>query len=220
VRLENGELTYSEIPPKRNEAAVLVMDEMSFELTNITNDSVRIRQDNIATFTASTKLMGESTLQVQIQLDLNHPEDFYTYEGTLETMDFAAFNPLFEQMMAVRIADGRINRVEFAVNATEHVAEGQMRFYYNDLEIRLIDPDDPENPGFLRRAGSWLINRLAIKSDNPTPRGNFREGDIEVERDYQKSVFNHMSSAMMDGITSSLMPGIVERIVDSFVGDL
>ncbi len=151
---------------------------------------------------------------------LDHPEDLYTYEGSLETMDFGAFNPLFEKIMFVRITSGQINKLGFLVKATEHVAEGQMQFFYNDLEIKLIDKDNPGNPGFLRRAGTWLINTVVVKSNNPTRRGRFREGDIEVDRDYEKSVFNHMSGAMMSGIISSLLPPLVERILETFVGDL
>lgn len=220
IRIEKGKITYSEIPPAGEDPGVLTLGSILMEIVNVTNDSVFINQNPRTKVNASTQLMGESQLQVEFVFHLDHPEDLYSYEGTLESMDFSAFNPLFEKIMFVRIASGQINKVKFLVKATEHLAEGQMNFYYNNLKIKLIDKDNPGNPGFLLKAGTWLINNLAIKSNNPTRLGKFREGDIEVERDYQKSVFNHMSSAMMSGIISSLMPSLVERIVETFVGDI
>jgi hypothetical protein len=218
IGLANGKLTYSEISPDGVEPGTLIMEDMIFGLTNITNDTALIRQNNIATLHGATRFMGESKLRVRMLLDLDHPEDRYSYSGILESMDFSAFNNLSENLGGVRFESGQINKVEFDVQATEHLAVGMMRFFYNDLEIQLVNTDDPENPGALRRAGSWAINNLAVKSDNPEE-NHFRDGDIEVERNYQKSVFNHMSSAMIDGLTSSLMPPLVEKIVNTVVGD-
>jgi hypothetical protein len=220
IAIENAQITYSEIPPAGNEPAVLALNDIQMEISNVTNDSLLILHNPRTVIHASTQLMGASKLQVDFIFQLDHPEDLYTYEGTLDPMDFKSFNPLFEKMMFVRMEDGQINHIEFSVKATAHLAEGQMRFYYNDLEVRLIDKDNPENPGFVRRAGTWLINTFVIKANNPTRRGKFRKGDIGVDRDYEKSVFNHMSSAMMSGLISSLMPPLVERIVETLVGDL
>jgi hypothetical protein len=220
IGIEEGQITYSEIPPGGTDPGVLALNDIRMEIKNVTNDSVFIQKNPQTLVHASTQLMGESKLQVEFVFELNHPEDLYSYEGSLEAMKFAAFNPLFEKIMFVRITSGQIDKLEFLVKATEHVAEGQMNFFYNDLEIKLINKDDPGSPGFLRRAGTWLVNTVVVKSNNPTRRGNFREGGIEVDRDYEKSVFNHMSGAMMSGIISSLLPPLVERILETFVGDL
>lgn len=220
ILVEEGKITYAEIAPKGVQPGVLTLSDTKMALANVTNDSALIKQNSIAAFQGTTQLMGASKLDVQILLHLDHPEDLYTYKGTLEQMDMMEFNPLFEQMVFARIESGQINKAEFAVKATAHQAEGQMRFLYNDLQIQLIDKDDPENPGLLRKVGSWALNNFIIKSNNPTRIGNFRNGGIEVERDHQKSVFHHMSKAMMSGISSSLMPSLIERIAAIFVEDL
>lgn len=216
IALEGGKVTYSEIAPNGVEPAVLTLDDTIMDLINITNDSALISQNKFATVHASTQLMGESNLNVHFSLHLDHPEDLYTYAGTLEPMDFAAFNPLFEKLLFVRIESGHINKVEFSVKATEAIAEGQMRFSYDDLKIQLLNKEDPDNPDFLLKVGSWLVNHLVIKSNNPAGSGSLREGDIKVDRNYHRSVFNHISKAMMDGIVSSLMPPLMKRLVDTF----
>ncbi|GAB3526012.1 hypothetical protein GCM10027443_00800 [Pontibacter brevis] len=213
----DGKIVYAEISPDGIQPGVLTLDETELLVTNITNDSLQIREQNMMTAEASTNLMGESILRVKFEFFMDHPEDLYTYEGSLEPMKFEAFNPLFEQVMFVRMESGRINKANFAVRATEHIAKGQIRFLYDDLDIQLIDKEDPENPGFILNAGSWLINNLVIKDNNPSSTGNFHEGEIEEERNRTKSVFYHMAGAMVSGMASSLMPGWVERIIDSLV---
>ncbi|AHM62915.1 hypothetical protein D770_23350 [Flammeovirgaceae bacterium 311] len=218
VSVIKGVIVYSEIAPDGVEPGVLTLDQTRLLITNITNDSLLFRENNIITVDGSTSLMGESTLEVKFQFQMDHPDDLYTYEGSLEPMKFTAFNPLFEKIMFIRMESGRINKAAFAVTATEHMAEGEMRFLYQNLDMQLIDKEDPENPGFLMNAGSWLINNVVIKDNNPSSFGNLRRGEIEVERDYSKSVFNHMSGAMTSGMASSLMPGWVEWVVDALIG--
>ena len=209
-------MAYAEVAPNGVQSGVFKLSNIDLEALNITNVPALLRQDSTATVLATAMLMGESELNVRFLFYLNHPEDLYTYEGTLKPMDFTAFNPLFKNLMFVSVEDGQIEKAAFYVEVTEDVAVGQMRLFYNDFEILIIDKDDPENPGFKRKAGSWLLNKLVIKGDNPAGSRELRVGRIEVARDYQKSVFNHMSKAMIDGITSSLMTPFVERIVNKY----
>lgn len=219
IDVVNGRLTYSEVAANGVEPGEVILDETRIRIFNVTNDSLLIQENNIATAIASTSFMKKSILQVDFKFYLDHPEDLHTYKGSLEPMDFEAFNPIVEKLMFIRVESGRINKAVFAVEATEHKAVGEMKFLYENLEIQLIDKEDPEKPGFLRHAGSWLINNLAVKDNNPGKLfNNLREGDIDSDRDYQKSVFNLMSSAMLNGIASSLMPALVETVVESTVG--
>ncbi|RDV16745.1 hypothetical protein DXT99_02895 [Pontibacter diazotrophicus] len=217
ITVEGANLTYAEVAPNGEKPGVLSFVDANMEAYNVTNVATLLSQDSIAPVNASALLMGESELSVQFLFHLNHPEDLYTYEGTLQPMDFSALNPLFKNLIFVSIEDGKIDKAAFSVKSTEHMAEGQMRFFYNDFEILLIDEDNPDKPGFLRKSGSWLLNKFIIKSNNPAGRRDLREGNIEVERDYSKSVFNHMGKAMIDGITSSLMVPFVERIADKLI---
>ncbi|QCR22062.1 hypothetical protein [Pontibacter sp. SGAir0037] len=213
----NGKLTYSEISPNGLKPGQLVLDDMHLRLSNITNDSVLIGKKNFLTAKGVTQLMGKSELKVQFLFDLNHPEDKYSYEGTLQRMNFEEFNPLLENIAFIKFESGKINHVNFKVNATEHLATGQINFYYQNLDLQLVKKDNPAKPGFFLNAASYLLNHMVLKSNNPRRKGNFREGTIEVERDYQKSVFNHMSKAMINGIATSLMPPLVEKVAGLFM---
>jgi hypothetical protein len=102
---------------------------------------------------------------------MDHPEDRYTYEGTLEPMDLAALNPLFENMMFIRIKSGRVNNASFSVASTGKEATGWVHFPYHHLNIQLLNKHEPANSGFLLKAGTRLVNTLVIKSNNPSAWG-------------------------------------------------
>jgi hypothetical protein len=197
--------------------AVFVLDSIQMQVYNVTNDTALIRLNNVMTVNASALFMGVSTLQVHFLFEMDHPEDRYTYEGTLESMDFAALNPLLENMIFIRVKSGWINNASFSVEATGEEATGRVHFPYKNLKVQLLNKKDPENPGFLLKAGSRLVNLLIIKTNNPSSWGRFREGEVEEERDPKRSVSYHMSQSVLDGVTSSLMTKLVQRIVSRFI---
>ena len=216
INIISGKLTYEEVPEKGDEPGILLLDEVNITLANITNDSLLIKKKPLAVADASTLFLGHSKLKVFFTFHLDHPDDYHTYEGSLEPMNFEAFNPLLENLMFMRVESGFINGAEFAVEATAQKAEGHIKFLYENLEVQLLNKDKSKKPGFLLNAGTWLINTFVVKSNNPSRLGNYRKGPIETERDHRKSIFNLMSTAMIDGMASSLMPNLVEKILGTF----
>jgi hypothetical protein len=97
------------------------------------------------------------------------------------------------------------------------MATGELHFPYTNLKVQLLNKHDPENPGFLLKAGTRLVNALIIKKNNPSTWGKFREGHIKEKRDPQRAVFHHMGQSLQDGVVTSLMTRLVERIVSTFV---
>ncbi|TXK45749.1 hypothetical protein FVR03_12065 [Pontibacter qinzhouensis] len=219
VLLERTKLSYAEIAPQSLEEGYVVFNDLKLEILNVTNDDERIAANNVTTAYGSTNFMDAGKLEVTFKFHLDHHEDLYTYDGTLEQMNFKDFNPLLENIMGVRVTDGQVTGAAFSVTSTEHEATGNIDFLYEDLKIQLLKKDDKDNPGFFLNAGSWLINNLVIKSNNPAGRREPRKGPIEAPRDYQKSVFNHMSKAMIDGITSNLTTPFVEKVIGIFISD-
>ncbi|EMR03282.1 AsmA family protein [Cesiribacter andamanensis] len=218
LQVQDALIRYAEVAPTGVEPGVLSLENTRLAFQNVTNDSLRIRQNNSMDVQGESLLMGESRLQVDFVFYLDHPLDRYTYQGSLEPMPFRAFNPLFKNLMFIKLERGNIRQANFRVDANVNSAQGNMRFLYQNLKMQLLDKEDPDDPGFKLQAASWLLNNLVIKSNNPGHFGNFRPGEIEAERDHQKSVFNHMSGAMISGMTSSLMPTIIEKLVNSLVG--
>ncbi|GAB3196915.1 hypothetical protein ABID22_002162 [Pontibacter aydingkolensis] len=217
IRVEKNYFIHPVIAIDGIKPAEFVLDNIRMQAYNITNDTALIRRNNMLTVNASALFMGVSSLKAHFQFQLDHPEDRYTYEGTLEPMDFKALNPLLENLVFIRIKSGQIHKATFKIEATGNEATGQVHFPYNDLKVQLLNKHDPDNPGLVLKAGTRLINIFIIKSNNPSAWGKFRVGDVEEERDPKRSVSYHISQSMLDGVTSSLMTKLVYQIVSRFV---
>ena len=170
------------------------------------------------TVNGSTQFLNESKLTLDFVFHMNHPDDLYTYNGHLNQMKFEALNPLFTNLLFVKMESGEIEKIDFSVTANKYNSSGMMRFFYNDLSFRLLNKDDPGNPGIWLKAANWSLNHLLIKSNNPGRLFNsYREGYIEVERNRSKSIFNHMGRSVLSGFVSSTIPQPLESIVELFV---
>ncbi|WP_299708418.1 hypothetical protein [uncultured Pontibacter sp.] len=217
ILVDKKNLVHPVIAINADKPGVFRLEDIHLELFNVTNDTALIRLNNIITADVKAQLMGASTLQGRYEFEMDHPEDRYTYEGTLDPMDFRALNPLFENMLFIRIKSGQIGKASFSIESTRTASTGQVHFPYTNLKIQLLSKDDPDNPGLLLRVGTRLVNTLIVKTNNPSTLGKFREGDVEEERDRQRAVFHHMGQSLFDGVGTSLMSKCVERIVSTFV---
>ncbi|MBK6266898.1 hypothetical protein JKA74_17780 [Marivirga sp. S37H4] len=213
LALEDGVIVYSEISKDGTGPGVTTLADTRFQIFNITNDSLIYTMKDTLKVTASTSFLDESRLEIAFDFHMNHPEDLYTYEGYLEQMKFEAFNPLFTHLLFVKMESGVIEKIDFSVTATKHKSKGMMSFPYRNLRFRLLNKEDPGHPGFLLKVANWSLNHLLVKSNNPGNLFNiYREGKISVERNYSKSVFNHMGNSLLSGLISSTIPEPIETI--------
>lgn len=214
LALKNGKIIYSEISKDGSEPGITSFTDTDFKIINITNDSLVYSKNDSLIVNGVTSFLGESKLEIAFNFDMNHPDDLYTYEGYLEEMNFEKLNPLFTNILFVKMKSGEMKKLEFSVKATKDHAEGMMYFPYQNLRFKLLNKDDIGNPGFLLNVVNWSLNHLIIKSNNPGKLFNvYRDGKIDIKRNYQKSVFNHMGNALLMGLISSTTPKPIEFII-------
>ncbi|GAA5038019.1 hypothetical protein GCM10011506_35500 [Marivirga lumbricoides] len=217
LNLKNASIIYSEVSKEGSRPGITALTDTDIQITNITNDSIAYTVNDKMKASAVTSFLGDSKLKVNFVFDMTHPDDLYTYEGHLEHMKFQDFNPLFTNLLFVKMESGEIEKIDFSVTATKHKSVGMMKFPYENLEFKILNKDDPGNPGFWLKATNWTLNNLVIKSNNPGKLFNsYREGKIAVDRNYSKSVFNHMGNSLLSGLISSTIPEPLESILDWF----
>ncbi len=217
LTLEDGVIVYSEVSTDGSAPGITTLADTRIQILNITNDSLLYSERDSLIVKGSTSFLAESKLEIAFNFHMNHPDDLYTYKGYLEEMKFAAFNPLFTNLLFVKMESGVIEKIDFSVTATKHISKGMMSFPYENLRFKLLNKDDPGNPGFLLKVANWSLNNLLIKSNNPGKLfNNYREGEIEVLRNYRKSVFNHMGNSLLSGFISSTIPQPIESIFGVF----
>ncbi len=217
LEIKKALLKYSEVSKDGSEPGITTLADTNLQAINITNDSLAYSLNDRMTVKATSSFLGESDLTIDFVFSMDHPEDLYTYEGYLEKMRFQALNPLLTNLVFVKMESGVIEKIDFSVTATKHRSTGVLQFPYENLRFKILNKDDPDNPGFFLKAANWSLNNLLIKTNNPGKLfNNYRRGTIEVERNYSKSVFNHMGNSLLSGFISSTIPEPTKTILYFF----
>ena len=90
-----------------------------------------------------------------------------------------------------------------SAKANEYYSYGEMKFYYENLKIQLLNRETETPKGLGNVLGSFFANTFIIKSNNP--RNLFlRKGDIFFERDKKRAIFNYWTKTFLSGVVSSI----------------
>src|SRR5690606_32125793 len=77
-------------------------------------------------------------------------------------------------------------------------------FQYENLEIEILDKNFGRDQTVFQRIGSFLANKLVIKSQNPDRKGELRKGDVYYLRDQNKFIFKYWWELVLSGLKSTI----------------
>ena len=147
-------------------------------------------------------LMGEGLTNIRSEWNLHSFNNEFTMNAICHEMPLALLNPITEPSLNLSVREGINRRLEASFKANNDSSVGTMKFTYNDLRVSILNQKDGEvkEEKFL----SFLINTLALKSDNP------RRGRILIpsrfthHRDKQRSIVGYCWRSIYAGIQVSL----------------
>ena len=117
-------------------------------------------------------------------------------KGSLSPFDLTAMNPITENAASISIRSGQLNRFDFEFSGDSTVANGKLRFAYDDLKIIILAHrnGNTKEAKFL----SFLANSLMVKSKHPRTRILLPD-DIHYYRDPNKSTLNYLWKSVFSG---------------------
>ena len=201
--VDNISVTYYEFSEKYNREGAISFDHAHGMLTNVTNDTVSLRQDKFMRADLSAKIMGTGVLHAKFGFDMLSPNGFHTYQGTLGAMRATAFNRILEPLLNVEIASGNIRKIAFNMEGNDYKNWGEFRFDYDDLKINLLHKPAEGEEQKSKKITSFLINEIIINNSNPEPNGNYNIGKIDYTRVPEHTFFKTMWQSLLEGIKQS-----------------
>ena len=208
LSLSKVDIAYTEYNPKTQERGTLKLDDLTGNILNLTNDSLRLARSNHATADLTTFILGAGKLNVNINFNLTDAAASFSYTGRVSPFNMRALNPLSKSLGEVEIESGNVKQVDFAINANERGSTGIVRFSYTNLKVNLLKEDEngkAEKKGLL----SFLANTILIKNDNPSKGEPARIANIKWDRVPQASFFNLMWKSIFVGIREIVGIGVV-----------
>ena len=198
VTLKNSYFSYEQNSTKSNKTGIMTIENINAKITNLTNDSNSIKNKKYIGMVLSGNLMGEGKLKATFRFPMENPTE-YRFVGTIDTTDLRVFNPILENTAFMKIEDGRANKIRFVIAGNDTIAQGTMRFNYNNLEISFKDTANT------RKGLTSMLANTILASDNPKRKfGKLREGDIFQQAVKNKPVFHLWTQALLSGTFSSL----------------
>ena len=203
VLLHDGFISYQEHSEEAYTTGEVFFSDLNALILNITNDSDRMIADPTTRIGVTTSIFDVGNIKAEFVFNLTDSENIHSYGIVVQPFDLTEFNRILIPSASVQIASGDSKRIIMNAKANEDYSYGEMKFYYDDLKIQLLDRETETHKGLGNVLGSFFANTFIIKSNNP--RNLFlRKGDIFFERDKKRAIFNYWTKTFLSGVVSSI----------------
>ncbi len=204
VEVSNGYVSYEERP--ENDAprsGKLFFDEINASILGATNLPENIETNDEMKLNASGRLIGEGKIDLEVTYFLSDTTGKFLMKGTIGGMDLVKLNTMIEPATKVSLKQGKMNGLFFDINANDLEGTGEVIIKYEDLEIEILDGNFGYDQNIFQRIGSFLANKLIIKSQNPD-KDELKKGEVYYLRDQHKFIFNYWWKLILSGLKSTL----------------
>lgn len=211
--IDNAYIKIEEQPDNSSpRTGTIFFSDLNAHVTNVSNFIDRRGANRTISIVAAAKLMGEGPLNATIKYDLEDLEGKFTLNGTLGRMDIRKLNSMIEPEAKASLKSGTIDRLDFNILANDYDGSGELIIRYRGLEIELLNRDFQHDQNLIRKVGSFLANKVIIKSNNPKKNGELIKGNIYFIRIPNKSMFNYWWQLIFSGLKSTITGDQIEEM--------
>lgn len=203
ILLEDGYISYQEHAEKASSTGEIFFSDLNATILNLTNDSTHTSSYPYAKIGATAKVFGKGAIKAEFLFDLMNAKNIHTYGVEVNPFDLTEFNRILIPSASVQISSGYNKKIIMSAKADEDYSYGDMKFYYEDLKIALLNRETEKPKGLGNVLGSFFANTFIIKSNNP--RNLFlRKGAVFYERDEKRAIFDYWTKTFLSGVVSSI----------------
>jgi hypothetical protein len=200
-KFENSSIIYTEQPASGDDEGKIRFNHINARLMPFTN--MKTSKGIIPDFemTGSSTIMDSCQLKVNMNYEMNNPENRFTVSGNLSPFNMHILNPVLEPLAKISIRSGHVDSFGFSFIANKTSATGDLLFGYNDLHISVLETKN----GNTREAkfASFLANSLLVKNKNPRGKELLPEA-ISFQRDQKHSILNYWWKSIFSGVRNTL----------------
>ena len=136
IAILNSSLTYKEIQPKdAHDIMTVNLSDLNAEVNYITSIKDSLVSGKTLSIALRAKLMDKAEMDVSIAMPYNHRNDAFHFRGNIGPANLSIFNPLLMPSARIAVKKGKMESIQFSVNATPDHAEGELTMRYSDLHV-------------------------------------------------------------------------------------
>lgn len=199
--VQHLDVAYSEYNKKSYQTGTITFNDTHGRFLNVTNNKAALAKNSICTAQLNTLFLNRGALNVSFIFDLSASDAAYSYKGTLGSMDMEYLNPATMPFAMVKITGGTEKRLDFDIHANSTVNKGRLTFLYNNLKVKLLEPDTTMNGFKGKLIPSLFANIFILKHNNPDKDGG-------VPRSFYITYMRPKDSPFFKTIWHTLLAGI------------
>ncbi len=203
VHMTNSLITYEEVAEGASAAGRISFNNLDATLTGVTSDTTLFSKYATLILNGKGKFMNEANIQVNYSFPLTATDMIFDCSGSLSQMKMESINPMLKPNANIAMKAGVIDSMFFAFHANDKVAKGTMKFAYHNLDLEFLNKKDKKS-GFIEDALAFLVHKLILKENNPSPGGKLRITEINYTRNPERFIFNYTWKSILSGIKPAI----------------
>ena len=198
IVIKDSYIEYKEKNDKSDSSGKVAFLHVYAVLNNITNIPAQILLNNAMTLDFHASFLNEAPLNVFMRMRLNDRNGNFSLNAKMNALNAETLNPLLKPMALAELNKGRINSLQYFMDATNTKAKGKLILNYENISVRLLKKDEDKNK-YKTKVLPTLAAGIILKDSNPK-NGKTRVGNVDYNRDIHGSMFNLMWKSLLSGI--------------------
>ncbi len=203
IRIRDSYIEYKEKNDKSDSSGKVSFFHVQASIDQVTNMPEYIVQSNQMVVHFKADFLNAAPFTARINLRLNDRRGLFTLDASLGAMDAHALNDLLKPMALAELDKGKINGLEYHLDATNTHGRGKLLFHYENISVRLLKKDNDKNK-YKTKVLPTLAAGLLVKDSNPQ-HGKTRMADVNYTRDIHRSIFNLMWKSLFAAVKEVAM---------------
>jgi hypothetical protein len=197
INIFNSSIFYEERSVAGKPPGEINFSNLNAEITNLSNWDLETRNLLQTTIKAKAKFMGESKLNIDMEFNINDPEDKFNFSGNLAGISAEAMNSFLKPALNIEV-QGKISSLYFNFFGNNDEALGDTRLQYHDFKVDVLKKD-----GFSKNKVLSGLANLILK--NKVANKKMDQKNISAIRDKTKSFWNFLWLCIRNGALKSFL---------------
>jgi hypothetical protein len=198
IIVRDSYIEYKEKNDKSDSSGKVAFFHVYASIKNVTNITDSIRKENQMRLHFESSFLNATPFTANINMRLNDHLGRFQLDAKLDEMPAVTLNPLLKPMALAELEKGKINSLQYKMDATNTKARGTVFIKYEDLKIKLLKKDEDKNK-YKQKFLPTLAAGVLLKDSNPK-HDKMRVGNVDYTRDIHRSIFNLMWKSLFAGI--------------------
>ena len=209
ILLENSAVHYGELGAGKSEPGILRFEEINGTITRLT--TLPEEQKSYRAFEADIKAKLNGHAAVSMKLKVPYDREAFHLVARVGEMDLTRLNETVGSMAGVEVVSGKMDGIQFEMDANEYSSGNKLQFDYSDLKINVIK--EGEHHETHSNAFLSSIANTAIRSHNLPTHGKYLTANYASDRNRYRGPFNFMWHSLSDGMTHIVPGTMVQKIL-------